>query len=45
MKIDEKSCKDIPIYRIEYMMLKYLCYLTINSTNPFYLVIDKIWVD
>ena len=33
-KIDEKSHKNIPIYYIGYVMIKYLKCVKINSVNP-----------
>ena len=42
IKIDEKSYKNILIFHIEYVMVKNLNSITINSVNPLYIVINKI---
>ena len=42
IKIDEKSYKNILISHIEYVMIKNLNSITINSVNPLYIVINKI---
>ena len=42
IKVDEKSYKNILIYYIGYLGVKYLSYIKINSANPLYLIIDKI---
>ena len=40
LKIDEKSCKDIGIYNIEYITIKKIDdYENIYSVNPLYLII------
>ena len=39
---DEKSYKNILIYYIEYLTVKDLRYVKINSINPLYLIINKI---
>ena len=40
--MDEKSYKNISIYYIEYMKIKGSKYLTINSVNPVYVIINKV---
>ena len=40
IEMDEMSYKNI-IYYIEYLMVKNLCYVTVNSVNLLYLFIDK----
>ena len=42
IKIDEKSYKDILIYYIGYLTIKYLKYVKINSVNPLYLTFNKV---
>ena len=42
IKIDEKSYKNILIFHIEYVMVKNLNSITIDSVNPLYIVINKI---
>ena len=42
IKIDEKSYKDILIYYIGYLTIKYLKYVKINSVNPLYLIFNKV---
>ena len=42
IKIDKQSCKNIRIYYIGYMTVKYRSQLKTNSVNPLYLIIDKI---
>ena len=42
IKIDEKSYKNILIFHIEYVIVKNLNSITINSVNPLYIVINKI---
>ena len=42
IKIGEKRYKNIFIYYIEYVTIKGSKYLKINSTNPLYLIIDKV---
>ena len=41
-KIDEKSHKNILIYYIGYVMIKYLKCIKINSVNPLYLIFGKV---
>ena len=38
LKRDEKSYKNIIIYCIRYMTIKYLKYVKINGVNPLYLI-------
>ena len=40
IEMDEMSYKNI-IYYIGYLMVKNLCYVTVNSVNLLYLFIDK----
>ena len=42
INIDEKSCKNILIYHIGYVMVKDLNYIKINNVNPLYLIINNI---
>ena len=42
LKIDKKSYKDIDIYYIGYITVKYSNYVKINSVNLLYLMIDKV---
>ena len=35
-------CQNISIYYIGYVTVKNLSFVTINSVNPFYLIINKI---
>ena len=42
IKIDEKSYKNILIYYIGYVTIKYLKYVKINSGNPLCLIFSKI---
>ena len=42
IKIDEKSYKNILIYYNEYVTIKDLKYVNINSVNPLYLIIKKV---
>ena len=42
IKTDEKSYKNILIYYIEYVTIKYLKYLKISSVNPLYLIFSKV---
>ena len=42
LKIEEKSYKNIDIYYIGYMIMKYSDYLKINSVNSLYLIIGKV---
>ena len=41
INIDEKSWKDVLIYYTRYATVKTLSYVTINSVNPLYFIIDK----
>ena len=41
INIDEKSWKDVLIYYTGYATVKNLSYVTINSVNPLYFIIDK----
>ena len=41
INIDEKSWKDVLIYYTGYATVKNLRYVTINSVNPLYFIIDK----
>ena len=41
IKIDEKSYKNILIYYVEYVSIKDLKYVKINSVNPLYFIINK----
>ena len=42
IKIDKKSCKNVLIYFIEYVTIKDLNYVKINSVNPLCLIINKV---
>ena len=42
LKIDKKSYKNIDIYYIGYITMKDSDYVQINSTNPLYLIVDKV---
>ena len=42
IKIDEKSYKNILICYIEYVKIKDLKYIKINSVNPLYLIFNKV---
>ena len=42
IKTDEKLYKNILIYYIEYVTIKYLKYLKISSVNPLYLIFSKV---
>ena len=42
IEIDENSYKNILIYDIGYVTIKYLKYVKINSINPLYLNINKM---
>ena len=42
IKINEESYKDILIYYVEYLTIKYLKYVKINSVNPLYLIFSKV---
>ena len=42
IKIDKQLHKNIRIYYIGYMTVKYLSQLKTNSVNPLYFIIDKI---
>ena len=41
LKIDRKSYKNIDIYYIGYITMKYFDYVKINSVNPLYLIIGE----
>ena len=40
--INEKSCKNILIYNIGYVMMKDSKWVQINSANPLYLIVGKM---
>ena len=42
VKLDEMSCKNILIYCIAYVIIKNLKYVTINSVNPLYLMLNEM---
>ena len=42
LKIDKKSYKNIDIYYIRYITMKDSDYVKIKSTNPLYLIINKV---
>ena len=42
IKIDEKSYKNIFVYYIGYVTIKYSKYVKINSVNPLYLIFNKM---
>ena len=42
INIDKKLCKNIYIYYIGYITIKYSDYVNIYSVNPLYFVIDEI---
>ena len=42
IKTDEKLYKNLLIYRMERLAVKYLSYASINSVNPVYLIVNKI---
>ena len=43
LKIDEKSCKNIlPYFYIEYVTIKDLKYVNINSVNLLYFIFSKV---
>ena len=42
IKIDEKSCKNILIYHIGYVTIKYSKYVKVNSVKPLYLTFNKV---
>ena len=42
IKIDEKSYKNVLIYFIEYVTIKDLKYVKINSVDPLCLIINKV---
>ena len=42
IKIDEKSYKNILIYRIGYVIIKDLKYIKLNSVYPLYLIFSKV---
>ena len=41
LKIDKKSQKNIDIYYIGYITMKYFDYENIHCVNPFYFIINK----
>ena len=41
LKIDKKSKKNIDVYYIGYITIKYTYYVNINSVNPLCLIINK----
>ena len=43
LKIDKKSCKSIYIYYIGYITMKDSDCVKINSVNPLYLIIDRVY--
>ena len=42
INIDKKLCKNIDIYYIGYITIKYSGYVNIYSVNPLYFIIDEI---
>ena len=42
INIDKKLCRDIDIYYIGYITIKYSNYVNIYSVNPLHLIIDEI---
>ena len=42
INIDKKLCRDIDIYYIGYITIKYSNYVNIYSVNPLYFIIDDI---
>ena len=42
IKIDKKPYKDIPIDYIGYAIIRHLKYVKINSSNPLYLIFNKV---
>ena len=42
LKIDKKSYKNIDIYDIGYITIKYLDYVNIHSANPLHSVIGEV---
>ena len=42
INIDKKLCKNIDIYYIGYITIKYSDYVNIYSVNPLYFIIDEI---
>ena len=42
LKIDQKSYKNIDIYYIGYITVKYFYYVKIYSVNPLYLIISEV---
>ena len=42
IKIDEKSCKDILVYYIEYVRIKDSKYVKINGVNLLFLIFSKV---
>ena len=42
LKIDKMSNRNIDIYSIGHITMKYFDYVKINSVNPLFLIIDKL---
>ena len=42
INIDKKLCKNIDIYYIGYITIRYSDYVNIYSVNPLYFIIDEI---
>ena len=42
INIDKKLCKNIDIYYIGFITIKYSDYVNIYSVNPLYFIIDEI---
>ena len=42
INIDKKLCRNIDIYYIGYITIKYSNYVNIYSVNPLHLIIDEI---
>ena len=42
IQIDEKSCKDILVYYIEYVRIKDSKYVKINGVNLLFLIFSKV---
>ena len=42
IRIEGKSHKDILIYYIGYVTIKYSKYVKVNSVNPLYLIFNKV---
>ena len=42
LKIDKKSYKNIDIYYIGYITVKYFDYVKIRGVNPLYLIISEV---